>query len=455
MALFKHQVEMIEFALKRDRSGNFGETGVGKSLATLEVIKERMKRGEVETVLVICPLTLIWNWQEEIEKWTDLTSVALKGNLTKRLDNLKKNADIYLINYEGVPLIKSALEEKNFDMIILDEAHKIKSRFASRSLAIFSVAEMTPYRMILTATPILNMPTDIYSEFFFLDPKILGENYYEFRDHYMKNLKETRKVPFNKWIVRKGKLKDLSDKIFKHAIRFRKADCLDLPDRVFVERKVGLSRDQETAYIDLAKRFKTELDGEMITIAGIFAKFLRLNQVCSGYLPAKTGIKHFSKNSKLELLKEVLEEIGEPQTIVWAYFHEDIERIVKEIKRADSIYGKTPVAQRQEVVKRFQEGKIQYLVAHPGCAGQGLNLTNAPYSIYYSRSFSLMERLQSLGRNYRIGSEVHSKITIFDLVSKLNANVVSIDEYILNSLKMKKKIADVVNRDSAFKLFDF
>ena len=174
---------------------------------------------------------------------------------------------------------------------------------------------------------------------------------------------------------------------------------------------------------------------------------MRLQQIASGFVQGDGGdIKRYDGRSKF--LKGHLEDmVQHHKVIIWSVFknnYEDIRRVCRELK-VDfvEVHGEIKHDEKIKAVDEFNNSdNVRVFIGHPGSGGIGINLTSAPISVFYSRSFSLEFDLQAEKRNHRGGSEIHDKITRYDIVCKD-----SIDEHILDALKGKEKVSmDVLKR---------
>ena len=125
--LFEHQKTTLQFHLSHDNSLDLSEVGVGKTAPAILWLTSRFKEGIIKRVLILTPNSVTQNWANEIQAWSDLTSVILRGTKKKRLELLSTAYSVYIINFEGVRVIYEALAAKVFDAIIVDEAHHIKA----------------------------------------------------------------------------------------------------------------------------------------------------------------------------------------------------------------------------------------------------------------------------------------------------------------------------------------
>ena len=177
-------------------------------------------------------------------------------------------------------------------------------------------------------------------------------------------------------------------------------------------------------------------------------KLLRLQQIVSGFVKLedigeKTHLFEDAPRSKV--LKELLEEITpDNKVIVWAKFKQNYEQIRVVCRQLGikwvEIHGGISAKEKEQSILDFRnDSDVRVCIANQASAGTGVNLVEASYMIYFTRSFSLDDDLQSESRNYRGGSNIHEKITRIDLVSKD-----TVDEVILGALRNKKKIADII-----------
>lgn len=228
-------------------------------------------------------------------------------------------------------------------------------------------------------------------------------------------------------------------------MRVMKDECLDLPDRSQVTIHVELDPEQERLYNSMKEVFIAYLkSGEAVTAQIAVTKALRLQQIVSGYCKTEMGeeisLKH---NPRLDALEDLLEDMNE-KVIIWATFQENYRQIAGVLTKLKipftELHGQVPNKDRQKNIDRFQnDPTVRAIICNQAAAGLGVTLTSAPNSIYYSRNFSLEQDQQSADRNYRSGSEIHKKITRYDLVARN-----TIDEIILEALANKANMAEQI-----------
>ena len=240
------------------------------------------------------------------------------------------------------------------------------------------------------------------------------------------------------------RLDELQDQLQNFSIRYRKEDCLDLPEKVYTKRYVDLSDEQLKAYVQMKQRAIMEIEGTTFSSVNALTQLMRLQQVVAGSLRDDDGQVIHLKNNRLQAVLDILEET-DGKVVIFAVFQTDIERLQEEIARKYGIesvatyYGQTPQNERQDIISRFQdpESDLKYFISNPHTGGRGITLTEAKVLIFYSNSYDLELRIQAEDRIHRIGQN-HS-CTYIDLVSKN-----TVDEKILDSLLKKVDISNQI-----------
>jgi SNF2 family DNA or RNA helicase len=186
--LFKHQIQTLQFHFSKQSSGDLSDVGVGKTPPMVRWIAD----SGFEKTLVVCPNSILENWQKEIGTWSSLSSVILRGDRKKRFELLEKDYAVYIINYEGVPVIFQKLLFRGFQAIIADEAHHIKNwrgskKTPTRAWFVRQLARCIRNRKAMTGTVLTNDIEDVWAVCEFVDPKILNMNFWQYRNQYLYN----------------------------------------------------------------------------------------------------------------------------------------------------------------------------------------------------------------------------------------------------------------------------
>lgn len=457
---WKHQLEAINRAKNRKYFALFMDMGVGKSLTAINILRHWcFQEKKVLNTLILCPLIVIDQWEAEIKVNSRAAGyvVKLTGTGKAREKKLKESlADgggkIYITNYETL-LMKNVFGmflKTGINVLICDESHKLKSYNAKRTKKCTELADHAKYRLILTGTPILNTPMDIFSQYRILDNgAAFGNNFFQFRARYFydANAMMPRHKYFPNWKPMQGLEENFNRIIHDTGMQVKKAECLDLPPLVKLEMPVGLNPEQFKAYKEMSEEFITYIDSSVAIASIALVKCLRLQQIISGHITLETGVRNkvhrFENVPRLKALGELLETITvENKVIVWAAFKENyiqIKALCEKLGvKSVEIHGGLTAKQKTESIEGFRnDPTVKVCIANQKAGGVGLNLIEASYSIYYSRTYSLEDDLQSEARNYRGGSEIHSKVTRIDLVTPG-----SIDQVILTALRKKFNMAN-------------
>ena len=334
-------------------------------------------------------------------------------------------------------------------MVVIDESSTIKHKTARRTKNLLKIANMAKYRRILTGTPVTAGPIDIYTQMSFLSDNILQSSFYGFRNRYCVLRRRTINMRTFDEIVDYQNLDELQDILKPYSYRVTKAECLDLPDKVYTKREIEMTPKQKKVYDILKRKAYIELSEEKsVTAPLVITRLLRLQQIMCGFVKYDDGREEEidKVNPRITELLQVLEET-EGQAIIWSNYTRSIHDIENAIKKhlpnktCATYYGDTKSEDRQEIVTEFQAGKIDYFIGQPRTGGYGLTLTNATTVIYYANSYDLEVRLQSEDRPHRIGQT--NKVTYIDFVTPK-----TIDEKIFEALRNKKSLADSITGDN-------
>jgi SNF2 family DNA or RNA helicase len=349
-----------------------------------------------------------------------------------------------LLTERGYKLAEQYLR-KSPALLVADESARIKNPKAKRTKTLLKLEKLAEYRRILTGTPITNSPLDLYSQIQFLDPSYWASNgyasYWAFRAHFsvLKTISMGPNRSFQK-IVGYQNLEELTRLVGPITHRVTKDQVLDLPEKLYTVRSFDMSEKQRELYDKLRKEFLIELGEHLITAPLALVRLLRLQQITSGYLGHEGKIFAMDSHPRIELLKELTEDMGE-QCIIWARFTESVDQIMKALgDRAVRYDGESSLDERSGAIEAFRGSKAQFFVSKPSCGGEGLNLTCAKAMIYYENDFDLAHRLQSEARAHRIGQT--SSLQVIDIVARN-----TIDEKIAKALKDKQVLAELVMKD--------
>ena len=471
---YKHQDKVLQECWFTTEFALFLEMGCGKSKILIDNIAILYSQGRIDSALIVAPKGVYDNWvsgeipahlpdyiESKVIKWspaeTKKNQALRESALTHTL-----NLIILVMNVEAFSTVKGSKFAGRFIMnkralFAIDESTTIKSPRAKRTKNIVRLSKYAQYRRILTGSPVTRSPLDLYTQCEFLDPELLGfGSYYSFRARYAEMVNITAGGRTFKQVTGYKNLEELTESLKKFSSRILKKECLDLPDKIYMTRKIELTPEQKKIYGELKKYAITQLHdeekgGQQVSVTSVLTKMLRLHQISCGYTTTDLGENVEVKSSRLEELMNILEEV-EGKAVIWANYRYDIKRIVEEIKKTHgdnsvgSYYGDTSDINRALYLKQFQDLKspLRFLVGNTQTGGYGINLTAASTVIYYSNNFDLEKRLQSEDRAHRIGQV--NKVTYIDIICKD-----TVDEKIVKSLLAKQNIAAQVLGEDAWK----
>ena len=461
---YDHQLKALQLSHDKENFAYFMEMGCGKSKVLIDNMAWLYWHKKIDTAIIVAPKGVYTNWRNN-EIPTHLSDdvshkvYTWKSNLNKKetteLKNsvghdARSNLRILLINVEAFATKKifkfldTFIHRSNY-LIAVDESTTIKNIKAKRTKALIKFAERAKYKRILTGSPITKSPLDLYSQFLFLDKKILGfDSYWSFQGRYavVKSMK-MGSHSFNQVVGYKN-LDELKKKIEPYSYRVTKEEALDLPPKIYTSRQVDLTMEQERHYQSIKKSSVALLEsGEMVTAPEVMTRLLRLQQLLCGYLITDDGEIMSVESNRIAVLLEVIEEM-EGKVIIWSRFRHDIIEISERLKSIYGVattvtyFGDTSMADRDEAIARFQnpEDPTRFFVSNPQTGGMGITLHAAKNVVYYSNDFNLESRVQSEDRAHRVGQ--HNPVLYVDLVSPN-----TVDVHIVKTLVNKNKLANI------------
>lgn len=467
--LMPHQKEAIEKSKNMPDIYLAFEMGTGKTCTTIQMIRARFTENKaIKNTIIVTPLITLKNWKEEFEKFSTIHPDAihvLKGSTKKRAAQLKaiKEPAIVITNYESFDSQEffHAVKDWKPAILVADEAQALKNSQSKRAKKIALIADECDNRYLLSGTPILNSPMDLFMPFRILDGYLgkqatFGKSFFAFRANYFEDANahwSGKTNHFPNWQPRPSTYEQLNQLMYRKMFKVTKEECLELPDLVVEKRYATMSPEQNKIYKELKRDFITyvkdlEDDGVRKAVVARLAivKALRLHQLVTGFVKTDSGeIIKVTKNPRLDLLKELLLELTPGhKVIVWAVYKENYRQIRELCEELNigytEITGEVKTADKFNNMEHFKtDDKVRVCIANPASAGIGINLCISDYSIYYSSSYKLGDSLQSEARNHRKGSEIHDRITRINIIT-----VGSIDELIYEALENKQKLADLL-----------
>lgn len=485
-----HQRDAIRKAAQLPDFALFFEPGTGKTLTAINIIRKKcnIQKSQLKC-LVFCPPIVINNWKEEWLKNSNLkpdTVTGLYGAGKARNKLFFEKAigqpgisQVFITNYEtlNMPGMLELFQDWAPNHVIFDEAHRLKDYKSKRSIQAERLvnhkmrleASKYPNKLvgprpnvyILTGSPVLNSPMDLFWPYRILDGgETFGMKFFAFRGKYFvdKNAGMNRQNYFPNWVLRQGALEEISEAIKHNSMRVLKKDCLDLPPLLEKTIEVPMNPKQAKVYEQMRKDFIAFFDGktqkETTAVATLaITKGLRLMQIASGFVKDVEGNEQDLVNkpgewtSKQDALYELVTELApHHKIIIWAVWSRNYVHIRQVLEKAGLKWleanGEQGPGKNMANAKEFEsDPSIRVFLGHPESSGEGINLVSASYSIVYSRTFSLRQEIQAEARNYRGGSEIHEKITRINLVTEN-----TVEKEITKRLANKEAISELVLR---------
>lgn len=453
--LWKHQAHGVELAKDKKNFAFLFDVGTGKTLTAITTCREWYAQNNcLLPTLILSPKVTLDNWKSE---WLNFSKVhsdkilVLKGPTKRRIKQLreaisKHNRSLIVVtNYEGLrsaDFFKALLADFKPSVLIADESHRCKTFNSKTTKLTTLIADKAEYKILLTGTLVTNSEFDIFSQWRILDGgKSFGKNFYHFRNQYFydNNSGMPKDKYFPDFKIRQGAYEKMEGYLKKSSLKALKEDCIDLPDLVEKIIKVEMTPSQRKQYLAMKNNFITEIsEGKFATADIALTKILRLRQIASGFIKDEEGKVHRLKNEKESALKDLLFDLckeGKQKVIIWAVATENYQQIREVCDSLKLRYkeGHGGIKDVAAEVKEFDEGDYDVCIGHPASIGIGVNIKSASTAIYFSKDFSLEQRLQSEARNYRGGSvDIHKKITRIDLITEG-----TIDEDIMLALQKK------------------
>jgi SNF2 family DNA or RNA helicase len=450
-----YQRKAAQFLVDRAAAGLFLDPGLGKTSSTLAALVKLKEKGLFRHALILAPLRVARNvWPAEVKKWKEfshLRVVVLHG--PKKDELLKEEADIYVMNYEGLDWLLGATQKRDWtgktktvythenfnkispEILICDEVSKCKSTSTSRFKALRTVLPKFSRRWILTGSPAPNGMLDLFGQVFVLDlGKALGQFITRYKLDYF--------IPLDrngwKWQIKKGAEETIYEKLRPYVLRLAAEDYLELPELIENNIVVDLPPKARRVYEELEDEFLSELDDGMKLLAPSAAAVrIRISQIANGACYDDRGEKtwtHFH-DEKTDALVDLVDELqGSPLLVAYAFRH-DQERILKALGKDTPFLGQgVSPAREAEIIRDWNLGKIPVLLGHPASMGHGLNLQGAGNHVcWYGLTYDF-ELYDQFNRRVLRQGNTHKHVTVHHIVARD-----TVDEVILRALRRKEK----------------
>lgn len=460
---YEHQIEGIRRAIRMRNVLFADEMGLGKSLQALTVASADIARGWIETIIIICPVTLKTNWSEELDKFTRIPYMILGQQVSpkdpdklislgpaKRREQLvafatMKGPRVLIVNYEQVTTHIHEFNSMKFDIAIFDEAHYLKNPKAKRTQACH---KLSCHRYFgLTGTPMLNNANELWGILHLMDRARYPRYGYFVNRYCVFGGYEGKQI-----IGVKNEM-ELNKRLNEVMIRRYKKDVLDLPEVQIVPRKIDLNDEQQRLYDKvenelLSERVDDESDDE---VENALTKLLRLKQIC-GTTFTFTGEDSSAKlDQAIEDAIEILK--SGHKIVVFTQFRDVLEMFCRRLDKLApefdiwELHGDVKQHDRQKVVRDWSnKDSAGALCCMLQVAGVGLNMTASRHALFLDKLWTPGMNQQAIDRLHRIGQSDTQPVQVLEYLCR--GTVETRVEAILRS---KNKIFGTVVNDPDFK----
>lgn len=409
------------------------DMGLGK---TVQVLSLLLARAEDGPSLVIAPTSVVGNWHRQAEQFTPkLKLVNLReGDRSKKIAELGPG-DVLLSSYALIVRESSELSEKDFNIIVLDEAQAIKNAGTKRWGAVKKLKARQ--RLVTTGTPVENHLDELWALFAFINPGLLGSRLF-FNSNFALPIERDKD---------KAALKQLKTLIAPYVLRRSKSEVLqELPPRTEIVDSVVLSEGERAHYEALRQNALEQLSELNAVKAGpghlkILAEITRLRRACAN--PNLVSPNCGLVSSKLDAAETLLVELRDAghKVLVFSQWIDQLHALRQRLQnrqlRLMYLDGATPEAQRRKNIDAFQEGEADVFLISLKAGGQGINLTAADYVVHLDPWWNPAVEDQASDRAHRIGQT--RPVTVYRLIVKD-----SIEEQIVAMHKEKRDLASQI-----------
>ncbi|MFE2030011.1 DEAD/DEAH box helicase, partial [Streptomyces hygroscopicus] len=415
------------------------DMGLGKTITLIALHLHRRCDPEASgPTLVVCPTSLMGNWRREIERFAPGTPVRRYHGAARSLDGLV-DGEFVLTTYGTMRLDARRLAEAGpWGMVVADEAQHVKNPFSATARQLRTIGAKA--RVALSGTPIENNLSELWAILDWTTPGVLG-THEAFRRRYAQAV-EGGSDP--EAAARLAKL------VRPFLLRRRKSDpgiAPELPPKTETDRAVALTKEQAGLYEAVVREILAEISGTGgLVRRGLIVKLLTgLKQICNHpaqYLKEDRPVIP-GRSGKLELLDELLDTLlAEGASVLVFTQYVRMARILQDHLAARGVpaqllHGGTPVARREEMVRRFQDGEVPVFLLSLKAAGTGLNLTRAGHVVHYDRWWNPAVEAQATDRAYRIGQT--QPVQVHRIIAEG-----TVEDRIAAMLTRKRQLADAV-----------
>jgi len=390
------------------------ELGTGKTLSSIFAAEWLRQTGEVKRVLIAAPLSVltpVWERELFLARPQARVRVLHASRRVQRLARLGEDAEYYVINHHGLPLLQDELVAKRFDLFIIDELATFRTVKTGLWKAAHTIMEHgginnggIKYVWGMTGSPRPKAPTDAWGQARLLTPHRTSRTFTRFRDLTMMQISQF------KWVERAGANEVVFDAM-QPSVRFTLGDVTELPPTVTMDHKVPLEAEAQQAYQMMVTKLRLMSQKGEITAANEGVLQSKLLQVACGFMYTDAKSVYILPNKhRMEALRDLC-RASAAKVIVFVPFVHALQSIkdylIKEGEAVELVYGGTAKTHRDRIFAEFQNNSLtpRVLVAHPQCMAHGLTLTAASTIVWYTATNNPEHYEQANGRIRRPGQK--------------------------------------------------
>lgn len=422
------------------------DMGLGKTLQTITFLQHVCNKYPGETHLVVCPTSLIYNWESELQKFAPGLRYTIYHGPSRSFDEAQwQEQQLIITSYGTVRSDADIFSRFVFGYVVLDESQVIKNpaSLTTRALQVLQSRN----RLILSGTPIQNNTMDLYAQMHFANPGLLGNQHF---------FKTEFALPIDKYSDG-GKAADLRRLIYPFLLRRTKEQIAkDLPDKTEIVMWCEMGNEQRQVYNQVKALYKEKLlsriqeEGMAASAIYILEGLTRLRQICNApqLVPEHAGGS--TSSVKLdELMREISENTGTHKVLVFSQFTSMLQLIAQAMDTEGIPYlyldGGTKADTRQQLVSQFQQDEeLRVFLISLKAGGVGLTLTAADYVYLVDPWWNPAAEQQAIDRTHRIGQQ--NKVFAYKMICKD-----SVEEKILALQQRKQMIADdLISEETGF-----
>lgn len=469
----KHQVAALNKIYGLPAHALFQDRGTGKTKIEIDVGCAMRMENKIDAMLVAVKLSGRRTWAEQFELHAPIPySLMLantdEGKAFSRWLVQPHDFKVMCIGIESlsqgrmIEFAEQFLRVHINPYMVIDESHLISNHRAIRSVACLRLGKLAKYRAVMTGTPISTGPMNLFMQFEFLDPDIIGiGDYYSFRNRYAVmggyQVTDRRGNKHAVEIVGYQHIDELTKTVAPVTVEVRKSDVLDLPPKVYKKSYVQLAKKQRELYDKVRREGTYAIKGREHTVSNVLELALRLHQIAGGFITTysvttdATGrekrVSHINAvtpwrdNPKIIELLDICGD--DKQFMIWCAYLPEIRAVVEALRATYpkeeivEIHGAIPEADRHHNRVRYQKGLVKYAVGNTATGGTSDTWTACETMIYYNNTERMIDREQSEDRAHRDGLK-HSVLYIDVIAEK------TVDETIIKSLAMKVDLSEYI-----------